>query len=537
MDVGVSVKGAQLRVRFHTLLSFQTHMFTLRQPFISVSQAFSFHPPLSAVANRHEKCFTAMPVIGYNCDSGAVVEVVNPASGALGFAGKTVIPGGIVSAASAGDGVLYYLPMSSPSMLHRRNLESGADEIVESLARAHTQVFFHRNKVMCISAGSTEVVVYDPLCSVTEIISLPYRLVRAEPADHGFAFLSDCNRVFGYDFNNGLTEVIGGGSITSFLGHYKQYAVALLHDGKERVVGVTEAGSIVELDAALPRVPFTSLDDVVLHTSNNEVVSSKGGSAASPVGEVHLSSSQPTDSEVLCTVCMCEFDGEDGITLDCGHYFHKECIEQWVGNWMDFAAKGEHVKFTRAVCPGGCKHLVRHPMLAQSKQISDLYTEVTAKKAEQLKHFDATKAEHEFLFYLCGRCGGAFYGGDQVCSRMQGHEPSSSPQELICDTCLRKDHRTCDTLTAVFKCRYCCNPATQRSFGTRFMCDRCIARWDTAEPALIPCPGADSCPFHGNHPEPACDIAACLTCLDPAMVSHIFDRVAGAADGAGGGTD
>ncbi|GET88851.1 hypothetical protein, conserved [Leishmania tarentolae] len=472
-----------------------------------------------------------MPIIGYNCESGAVVEVVDRANGTLGFEGKTIISGGVVSAASAGDGVLYYIPKSTPSLLHRRNLESGAEEIVASLARAQTQVFFHHNKIMCISVGSSEVAMYDPLCSITEIISLPHCLVAAEPANHGFVFVSDCNRVFGYDFNKGVTEVMNVGIIERFLGNYKQYAVALLQDVDGRVVGVTEAGNIVELDANLPHVPFTALDDVVLHTTNSEVVSSKGGSGVSPVEEVHLSSSQPTDSEILCTVCLCEFDGDDGITLDCGHYFHKECIGQWVGSWMDFAASGEHVKFTRAVCPGGCKHLIRHPLLAESKQIRELYVEVSAKKAEELKHFGATEADHELLFYLCCRCGGVFYGGEQVCSRMQGREPSSSPKELVCNTCLANAHKTCDTLTAVFKCRYCCNPATQRSFGTRFMCDRCITRWETTEPPLIPCPGEGSCPFDGNHPEPACEIAGCLTCLDPTIATHIFDRVTGAADG------
>ncbi|CAJ1025461.1 RING-like zinc finger/Ring finger domain/Zinc finger, C3HC4 type (RING finger)/RING-type zinc-finger containing protein, putative [Leishmania lindenbergi] len=478
-----------------------------------------------------------MPVIGYNCDSGAVVEVVNPAGGELGFAEKTVISGGVVSAASAGNGALYYLPTSAPSMLRRHNLESGEDEMVQDLVGAHTQVFFHRNKVICIPAGNTGVTVYDPLCNVAEVIALPYRLICAEPADNGFVFRSECNRVFGYDFNKGLTEVMNGSNIARFLGHYKRYAVALLHDADECVVGVTEAGSIVELDVTLPRVRFTSLDDIVLHTHENQVVSSKSGSAASPIGELQLSSSQPTDSEVLCTVCLCEFDSGDGVTLDCGHYFHKECIDQWVTNWMDFTAKGEHVTFTRALCPGGCKHLVRHPLVAQSKQISELYADVSSKMAEELKSCEATKTEEDLLFYICGRCGNAFYGGLRMCSRMQGREPSSPPQDLVCDTCLTKGHKTCNTLTAVFKCRYCCNPATQRSFGTRFICDRCIARWDTAEPALIPCSGADNCPFDGNHPDPPCDIAGCLTCLDPAIVDHIFDRVVRADADACGGVD
>ncbi|KAG5503900.1 hypothetical protein GH5_04753 [Leishmania sp. Ghana 2012 LV757] len=532
MGIVDSSEKARFHVRFlPSSFSCWTSVFVCAQAaYCQRSRASLPSPFFLAVDVPRSRWPSAMPVIGYNCASGAVVEVVVPAGGALSLAGKAIIPGGVVSAASAGDGVLYYLPKSSPSTLHRRNLESGADEKVQDFASPHTWVFFHHNKVFCISSGSPRVTVYDPLCNVAEIICLPYRVVRAEPADHGFVFCSECSKVFGYDFNKGVTEVMSGGSIISFLGHYKRYAVVLLRDGDERVVGVTEAGSIVELDAALPRVPFTALDDVVLHTSDSEVVSSKGGSAVSPIGEVHLSSSQPTDSEILCTVCLCEFEGNDGVTLDCGHFFHKECIEQWVSSWMDFAMKGEHVTFTRAVCPGGCKQLVRHPLLTQSKQISELYADVASKKAEELKRLEAIKTEEDLLFYLCGRCGDAFYGGERVCSRMQGREPSSSPQELVCNRCLAKGHKTCGTLTAVFKCRYCCNPATQRSFGTRFMCDRCAVRWDTAEPTFIPCPGGDKCPFDGNHPELPCEAAGCLTCLNPAVVDHIFDRVVGVDD-------
>ncbi|KAG5493005.1 hypothetical protein JKF63_01586 [Porcisia hertigi] len=477
---------------------------------------------------KANSCATSMPVIGYNSDSGAVVELVVSPDGILGFTGKTVITGGVVSASSAGDSVLFYLPKLSPSLLHQRDLKSGADAMVLDLVHAHTRVVCHHNKVVCISAGSCGVAVYDPLCNVAEIISVPFPIASAEAAGHGFVFRSMSNKVFGYDFNNGLTEVMNGGNIASFLGHYKQYAVALLHGSEEGLVGVTESGTVVELDAALPRVPFVSLGDIVFHTVGDGVVSSKGDSAVSPIGVMHLSCSQPTDSEVVCTVCLCEFDGDDGVTLDCGHYFHKECIEQWVTSWMDFAAKGEHVTFTRAFCPSGCKHLVRHPLLAQSKQIGELYTDVITKMAAQLKCSSPMKTDDDLLYYLCGRCGVAFYGGDRVCSRMQGREPSSSPDELVCDACLEKSHKTCNSLIAIFKCRYCCNPATHRSFGTRFTCDRCIARWDTAEPPLIPCPGAESCPFDGIHPDFECGIAGCLTCLDPTKAHHMFDHVVGA---------
>lgn len=474
-----------------------------------------------------------MPIVGYNRESGVVVEVVSSATGALDFAENGVIDGGIVSAASAGDGVLYYIPASAPTLLRRRMLVSGVDDVAQDLVRPHVQVFFHRNKVVCIPAGSTGVAVFDPLCNVTEILSVPSRVVAAAPADHGFVYRDARGKVYGYDFNKGATEVAEGAKLGAFLGHYKRYAVAVLHGDPDRVVGITEGGAVVELEAPLPRAPFTSLDELVLHSEGSDIVTSGSCRSASPVGPLQLTSSQPTDSEVLCTICLCEFDGDDGITLDCGHYFHKDCIEQWVTNWMEFAAKGEHIIFTRAVCPGGCKYLVRHPLLAPSKRISELYAEVNAKKMALLPSFESTKTDEDLFYYLCGQCGAAFYGGERVCSRMQGREPSSSPQDLICDECLARNEGSGAVVAPVFKCRYCCNPATHRSFGTRYMCDACNARWDTSEPTALPCPGADRCPFGGAHPEAANGFLGCLLRLDASVVDRLFTRVRATSDEAG----
>ncbi|KPA78998.1 hypothetical protein ABB37_05544 [Leptomonas pyrrhocoris] len=466
-----------------------------------------------------------MPFLGYNED-GDVVEIGHNDDGTLRVVEKTSIPGGVVCAASAGDDMLYYIPVLSPSSLCRWSFAKGESELVQDLVRSHDRLFFHRNKVFCVPLDDNGVAVYDPLCNVVEILPIHYHIKWIEPADHGFVFHTESNKTFGYDFNNGCTEVKHDGQITSFLGHYKRYAVVHVQDGsEERVAGVTEAGDVVALSVELPCAAFVECDDVVLHVVDGEIVSSKGQRVAALTSGLMLTASPASEEEVTCSICLCEFDGEDGVTLDCGHLFHKDCTDQWVSTWRDFAAKGEHIAFTHAVCASGCKYLIRHPLLPQSKDIAELWHEVMAKKTALLPQFSDTKTDEDLLFYICGKCGKAFYGGERVCSRMQGRAPSSSPDDLICDACLADAHDGCNTFAPVFKCRYCCNPATQRSFGTRYMCDRCNARWDTSEPSPIPCPGSGECPFDGHHEEDKGGYAGCLLCTGAVNIAHIFDRI------------
>ncbi len=45
------------------------------------------------------------------------------------------------------------------------------------------------------------------------------------------------------------------------------------------------------------------------------------------------SSASAQHTEQLCTVCQMNYcEGEQLCTLKCGHYFHADCITQWLGN-------------------------------------------------------------------------------------------------------------------------------------------------------------------------------------------------------------
>ena len=35
------------------------------------------------------------------------------------------------------------------------------------------------------------------------------------------------------------------------------------------------------------------------------------------------------EEEKICVICLDTVENEDGVLLDCGHVFHKECIRKW----------------------------------------------------------------------------------------------------------------------------------------------------------------------------------------------------------------
>ncbi|EPY37249.1 hypothetical protein STCU_00048 [Strigomonas culicis] len=195
--------------------------------------------------------------------------------------------------------------------------------------------------------------------------------------------------------------------------------------------------------------------------------------------------------------------------------FHKDCVDQWVSSWDKYKEKAEHVVFTNAVCPAGCKRLVRHPLIPQSKAIGALFGKVSRMTPGILKLMDPAKVDDDVLFYMCHSCGEPFFGGEKVCFRMLSSEPSKKPEELLCELCQRDF--SCPSHKrdfVVYKCKFCCNPATNRSFATRYICDRCDKRWEKQEPDVIPCGGPASCPLGGKHKE-GCYPLGCLACLTP----------------------
>lgn len=433
----------------------------------------------------------------------------------------------ISAAAGKKDGKVYFLSASCPTQVQQFCIESSAIQVVLELPGPSKVVRLVRDRLYVLSQDGASFYVVDLYAQQVETISLGVAspAVDFQPADHGFVFVGGASQgVFAYHFNNGFQSLPSLGSHTALLGTFKRQAVVRCADGS--IVGVTENAEISK--DLLKGVPspalgasdrFVTVDGgdaiVVLgESAGTEVVrvaAVSGGGTAAPVIPLSFSSKctpitlsaaplsgDDADEEDLCPLCFCELD-EGGMTLDCGHSFHVECVEMWVKNWEAFKEKGEHIVFTNAVCPSGCKHLIRHMAVPQSQRIASLYEEVRIKKAALLKSCYPDKTEDELLYYLCSQCAKPFFGGEKVCFRMLSAEPVKNPSDLICENCESFSCPKHGKAFPLYQCRYCCNPATQRSFGTRYVCERCNQRWDKVEPDVLPCVPAQ-CPFKGQHP-------------------------------------
>lgn len=454
--------------------------------------------------------FSSGVVYGITC-SGTNVQVEKQAT----------TPSDAAAITCAGVNKFFYIPRGAPTELYQWCSDTNKAEKVALMPGPIHKLVFHKNKVYCGSVGASCLYSFDPLSAVVETLQMHHEVANFEPAEHGFVFQDFSDAIFGFHFNLGVTKAVSLPK-ASILGHFKR-RVLVLAPARGGVVAVDESAAVCDSEVSPVSSTFAATEDgyVEVDKTNSTLVVSSGEHSVLPraVAESLTLLSIPTqEPEDCCTLCFCEFEGSDGLTLDCGHRFHADCIGQWVGRWDEFRSKGNHIVFTNAVCPGGCKNLMRHPLIEQSNDIGSLFRSVSAMKNQLLRTMDPTKTEDDLLYYICFRCKKPFYGGEKVCFRTQGSEPGKQPEDLLCEDC-QHDFRCPQhgRSAVVYKCRYCCNPATHRSFGTRYLCERCNVRWTSGEPDALECPGVATCPLGGGHTTGSYPIG-CLLCLPDSAI-------------------
>jgi len=110
----------------------------------------------------------------------------------------------------------------------------------------------------------------------------------------------------------------------------------------------------------------------------------------------------------------------------------------------------------------------------------------------------AAYAMSRYAYYVCSRCGKAYYGGEAQCEA-EGAAAGGQfdPSELVCGGCsdvsraqvenhhYRLHHqaslsthfnrcaRSTEQTTLEYKCRYCCSVAVFFCFGTTHFCSAC----------------------------------------------------------------
>ncbi len=239
------------------------------------------------------------------------------------------------------------------------------------------------------------------------------------------------------------------------------------------------------------------------------------------------------DADDMCMICFTEaLSPVPSILLRCGHIFHYGCCatvleKRWLGPRITFGFRN---------CPI-CKARIDHESLAQLLEpIDRLYEDVRKKALMRLEYEGLSKCEavtapgaryygdpagfalERYAYYVCAKCGRAYYGGEAACDADVGRaDPDDfNPEELVCGGCsdvsraqMCAKHGT-DYLE--YKCRYCCSVAVFFCFGTTHFCQPChddfqrVANLPKSE--LPQCPVGpkctqlqeEECPLHVKHP-------------------------------------
>jgi len=237
------------------------------------------------------------------------------------------------------------------------------------------------------------------------------------------------------------------------------------------------------------------------------------------------------DGDDMCMICFADaLSSAPVILLDCGHAFHWHCCR----SVLERRWPGPRITFAFMLCPI-CKRDISHPSLESLLVPARTRRDDVRRKALMrleyegaLKHDSATGSERErvdsaryamerYAYYVCHKCGKAYYGGEARCEQQAaGLSEDYDPAELVCGACSDVTRaQMCARHGADFleyKCRYCCSVAVFFCFGTTHFCGAChddFQRVTTIPRTELPqCPAGpravqltgDECPLHVQHP-------------------------------------
>lgn len=239
---------------------------------------------------------------------------------------------------------------------------------------------------------------------------------------------------------------------------------------------------------------------------------------------VRLKERKEGGETIDCAICM-EDEGKF-IQLKCGHFFHRDCLLEWMSG---IPKNGDEFLSNRARCPlcrawihcDSDKKLNKQLVNVKKKwknmikilidsDIDEKHKQILKdRKTNKDSFFDFVK---DYQFFLCYHCGKNYFGGMKACQANDHHEDDEEEVEEnriqreeeikrghVCVTCkserMKKNWPTkCpkhgDSFI-VFKCRYCCNIANWFCFGTTHFCERCHSQYPNMK--VHPCKGLPEC--------------------------------------------
>jgi len=216
------------------------------------------------------------------------------------------------------------------------------------------------------------------------------------------------------------------------------------------------------------------------------------------------------DSSGNCAICL--EAGEAMICLDCGHEFHRACLEAQVASGCMTRPRLTFGFLRCALCRTPMRQGVIDGLEPHLELQSRVQSVCLARATEDgtIDGLDtmATEAANEAALqamaaYHCARCDAVFCAGKAECAG--GADPD--PTTLLCQDCAwrdaKSDHkcRVHGASKAVYKCDCCCSVATFDCSGNHY-CDWCHSHTSDGGIGRPQCRGrvCDRCPLSLPHP-------------------------------------
>ena len=246
------------------------------------------------------------------------------------------------------------------------------------------------------------------------------------------------------------------------------------------------------------------------------------------------------DESTECAICLEPFEIVQAggsqprrtIILKCGHKWHLSCLKEQLQTALP--VPGERILFSGCQC-AKCGTVCEHDELEHFTRTTDVLREqVNALIKEQLEleapelwknaqtqESDPTRitpitklleeGRRKYAFYLCSYCKEPYFGGTIECAdALEPTRPSSAEQRL-CVACTSHSQTPCrnpleHARYIIWKCRFCCQPATHVCYGNTHFCDAChdrnSQRYTDHRPSSrpphispIPCRGQGCCHY------------------------------------------
>ena len=246
------------------------------------------------------------------------------------------------------------------------------------------------------------------------------------------------------------------------------------------------------------------------------------------------------EDKMICCLCRESLFVAPTILLECGHYFHLNCIKSQLKYKHD--KQTLYISFGHLQCPQCRKDIKWENMDKKYLKFFKKRAKIAKKAVARLRADGITEenipelndknspyylniqkyALDTILFYTCNVCKEMYYGGRKECNANFNNRGSQEDQ--ICGGCQNNGNvcRKHDPKNILYKCRFCCAVSSFYCWGSCHFCIKCHERQmngeflDKIDPSKLPkCQGIGKCPSGGNHiPNGTGEWSFCLTCLN-----------------------